>query len=116
MSEYKEEATPPKYQFAAENPLQDVPRPLEAGLEKLKEGDLPSAALLFEAEVQARPDSVKVGVAVRAGTAVMELLLTASSSMVSLCTPRCWEQGWQYLGTTQADNEQELAAIAALQK
>ena len=39
------------YQFQADNPLRDVANPLEEGLNRLEEGDLPSAVLLFEAEV-----------------------------------------------------------------
>ena len=74
---------PPAYKFQEDNPLKDVSHPLEEGLKRLAEGDLPSAVLLFEAEVQARPDNV---------------------------------QGWQLLGSTQADNEQDQAAIAALNR
>ncbi len=75
--------SPPTYTFQEDNPLKEVEQPLEKGLEKLAEGDLPSAVLLFEAEVQARPDSVR---------------------------------GWQLLGSTQADNEQDVMAIPALHR
>ena len=69
--------------FTEQNPLKEVSNPLEEGLKRREEGDLPTAVLLFEAEVQARPHSI---------------------------------QGWLLLGTTQADNEQDGAAIAALHK
>ena len=71
------------YRFMEDDPLKNMADPLEEGLCLLAKGELSSALLLFEKEVQQRPDSVK---------------------------------GWQYLGSTQADNQQEMKAIAALEK
>lgn len=43
------------YTFSEENPMFEVNNPLERGKQLLKEGDLPSAVLCFEAAVKESP-------------------------------------------------------------
>ena len=83
--------------------------PLAEGLKRRKEGDLPSAVLLFEAEVQARPDSVQV-------YSLCVCVCVCVRACMRACVLIGLVQGWLYLGSTQADNEQDLPAIAALHK
>ncbi|XP_059093110.1 peroxisomal targeting signal 1 receptor-like isoform X3 [Tigriopus californicus] len=81
--EFKDNSLLESYDFKSDNPLINHPNALSEGKLKLEKGDIPSAALLFEAVVQQEPDNV---------------------------------EAWTLLGTTQAKNDLDTSAIAALRK
>lgn len=48
-----------EYEFSEENPMLDLPKPLERGKQLLEEGDFPSAVLCFEAAVKQEPENAE---------------------------------------------------------
>ncbi|KAL1115876.1 hypothetical protein AAG570_006165 [Ranatra chinensis] len=58
VSEFTDFTNSPKdYTFTKDNPLVDLPDPLDEGRKRLSAGDLPSAVLCFEAAVTKEPDN-----------------------------------------------------------
>lgn len=84
LNEYSDYYDPYKeYKFDDNNPMMGMDNAFEKGKTFLKNGDIPSAVLCFEAAVKQEPDNA---------------------------------EAWQYLGTTQAENEKDPNAIVALKK
>ncbi|XP_018572578.1 peroxisomal targeting signal 1 receptor isoform X2 [Anoplophora glabripennis] len=48
-----------EYEFSEENPMLDLPKPLERGKQLLEEGDFPSAVLCFEAAAKQEPENIE---------------------------------------------------------
>ncbi|XP_016087213.1 PEX5-related protein-like isoform X2 [Sinocyclocheilus grahami] len=79
------------YYFHSNNPYKDYTNAFEQGLQKCRDGELNSAVLLLEASILQDPQD-------------SECFFPPST------------KAWQVLGTTQAENENEQAAIGCLQK
>ncbi|CAG9772419.1 unnamed protein product [Ceutorhynchus assimilis] len=48
-----------EYEFSKQNPMSDLPNPKEKGKELLEQGDIPSAALCFEAAAEQNPQNAE---------------------------------------------------------
>ncbi|KAA0712905.1 PEX5-related protein PEX2-related protein PEX5-like protein [Triplophysa tibetana] len=83
------------YYFHTDNPFKDWPNAFEEGLRKSREGDLPNAVLILEAAVLQDPHDSEVN--------------ATDEPVIS-------PEAWLVLGTTQAENENEQAAIVSLQR
>ncbi|KAK0143376.1 PEX5-related protein [Merluccius polli] len=82
------------YYFHTDNPYKEYHNAFEEGLKKSREGDLPNAVLLLEAAILQDPHDSEVK------PPPHHIVISA----------------WQVLGTTQAENENEQAAIVSLQR
>lgn len=110
------------YQFEEENPYLSHENPLAEGVKRMEAGDIPGAVRLFESAVQREPDNQLVSPI--ANSAIIHKNNDLLSSLISHlynASSFAYEmfvlvmlQAWQYLGTCQAENEQEFAAISAL--
>ncbi|MBN3321616.1 PEX5R protein, partial [Atractosteus spatula] len=85
------------YYFHTDNPYKDWPNAFEEGVRKAREGDLPNAVLLLEAAILQDPQD-------------------SEARAPFLLPPDLPTPAWQVLGTTQAENENEQAAIVSLQR
>ena len=112
LEEFSEKYEPfSKYDFGASNPFDNLMDPLAEGKKSLQAGDLPTAVLLFEAAVKQHPDMPQawqyLGIMISCYTDIfMKYYVFLSGSNLTI----------YYSGTSQAENEQDAQAIAALKK
>lgn len=90
----------------------------------MEAGDIPGAVRFFESAVQREPDNQLVRLSslwfhLRVLNSLIILLIVTVSQgkCKDAVSVHFFElQAWQYLGTCQAENEQEFAAISALRR
>lgn len=113
------------YQFEEENPYLSHEDPLAEGVKRMEAGDIPGAVRLFESAVQREPDNQLVCPIVNSAiihknndllSFLISHLYNTSSFAYEMFCVSIMLQAWQYLGTCQAENEQEFAAISALRR
>ncbi|TKS74647.1 PEX5-related protein PEX2-related protein PEX5-like protein [Collichthys lucidus] len=94
-----------------DNPYKDLPNAFDEGLKKSREGDLPNAVLLLEAAVLQDPHDSEVNSFNPHNHTHTDVVFFQAN-----CDICIYSRAWQVLGTTQAENENEQAAIVSLQR